>query len=369
MTFSPLINRTIPHLNRYNPRQSSISGFTIHHNAGVNSIGEASNPNREVSANYWILDDGTLIGNIPEEFRAWTSGVTGYPEGAKSDHRNITVEVSNTTAGVRDKTWAISDAALNTLVRLIADVFKRYRLGTIKRATYGGVAVHRDFVPTECPGPYIMSKLADIISNANRLNSGGSTPAPAPSGKTYKVIKNDTLSGIGQKTGVKWQTIASLNGIKAPYTIFPGQVLKLTGSAPAPTPAAKTYTVQKNDSLSVIGERTGTSWQAIASLNGIKAPYVIYAGQKLNLPAGGSTPKPAPAPSSPLHRIIHLPVGWYVYTTAQGAKTMNRAQRGMTISGAYQITRMVDGVPCLGRNGVDTGWVHPSVLTSGYRLT
>jgi peptidoglycan hydrolase-like protein with peptidoglycan-binding domain len=55
------------------------------------------------------------------------------------------------------------------------------------------------------------------------------------------VKSGDTLSGIGTKTGIKWETIASLNGIKAPYTITVGQVLKLKAAAPStPKPAAPT---------------------------------------------------------------------------------------------------------------------------------
>jgi LysM repeat protein len=55
------------------------------------------------------------------------------------------------------------------------------------------------------------------------LHEAASTPT-----KTYTVVKGDTLSGIGAKTGVAWKTIASLNGISSPYIIRPGQVLKLS---------------------------------------------------------------------------------------------------------------------------------------------
>ena len=44
---------------------------------------------------------------------------------------------------------------------------------------------------------------------------------------TYTVQSKDTLSKIGQKTGVDWKTIAKINNIKFPYTIKVGQVLKL----------------------------------------------------------------------------------------------------------------------------------------------
>ncbi len=45
------------------------------------------------------------------------------------------------------------------------------------------------------------------------------------SAKVYTVKSGDTLSGIGAKLGVDWHAIASKNGIGAPYTIYPGQKL------------------------------------------------------------------------------------------------------------------------------------------------
>ena len=44
--------------------------------------------------------------------------------------------------------------------------------------------------------------------------------------KSYTVKAGDTLSGIGAKLGISWKTIADKNGIKSPYTIYPGQILK-----------------------------------------------------------------------------------------------------------------------------------------------
>lgn len=128
-------------------------------------------------------------------------------------------------------------------------------------------------------------------------------PAPAPSvgNGTYVVVSGDTLSGIGAKLGQNWQTIASQNGITAPYTIFPGQVLKVYGGsaqAATPVPTGETYTVVGGDTLSGIGVKTGRDWRAIASANGINAPFTIYPGQVLKL-SGGSAPAPA-APPAPV---------------------------------------------------------------------
>lgn len=177
MGFSPLANmsRRIQPGGRQSRRNSRIKGFTIHHQAGVNAHGEASNPRREVSANYWITNEGVIIPNIDETMRPWTTGMAGYPAGTASDHRNITVEVSNSPEGVRSGSWAISAAAQRSLTALIADVFRRHKLGRVRRGTSSGVAVHRDFVPTSCPGPYIMGRLSSIIADAERLRSGGGT--------------------------------------------------------------------------------------------------------------------------------------------------------------------------------------------------
>lgn len=174
------MSRRIPDRGRSNARLTSVSGVGIHHNAGVDSYAEALNPNRQVSANYWITNAGDLIPNIDETRRAWTSGSAGYPAGAQADHRNITVEVSNSPEGVRSGSWAISDAAMKTLIALIADVYKRYGLGVVTRGASRGVGVHLDWVPTACPGPYIMANLSHIIAEANKLNNPKPQPVPEP---------------------------------------------------------------------------------------------------------------------------------------------------------------------------------------------
>lgn len=46
--------------------------------------------------------------------------------------------------------------------------------------------------------------------------------------QAYTVQKGDTLSAIGRKTGVPWRQIAELNGIQGPaFTIYVGQILRL----------------------------------------------------------------------------------------------------------------------------------------------
>lgn len=131
-------------------------------------------------------------------------------------------------------------------------------------------------------------------------------PAPAPSaGGTYRVVSGDTLSGIASKYGISWQTLQQMNGLPDPNRIYPGQTLKVPGGgsspAPAPTPSGGgSYTVQSGDTLSGIAAKVGTSWQTLQSLNGLADANKIYPGQVLKLPGGAPASQ---APSSQTYTV------------------------------------------------------------------
>ena len=57
--------------------------------------------------------------------------------------------------------------------------------------------------------------------------AAASAAAAAPVERTYTVVKGDTLSAIGKKFGVNWRDIASLNQVKNPDLIHPGQVFRI----------------------------------------------------------------------------------------------------------------------------------------------
>ena len=110
----------------------------------------------------------------------------------------------------------------------------------------------------------------------NKINAESNSSS---STSTYTVKPGDTLSEIGQSLGVDWKEIASLNGIGAPYTIYAGQTLKVPSSGA--TSSKRTYTVKSGDTLSGIGQKLGVNWKDIANKNGISSPYTIYPGQVL----------------------------------------------------------------------------------------
>lgn len=94
---------------------------------------------------------------------------------------------------------------------------------------------------------------------------------------THVVQYGETLSSIAYQYGTDYQTLAALNGLANPNLIYPGQVLKVNGSA-----VSNVYTVQYGDNLSSIAGKLGTTYQALAQRNGLANPNLIYPGQTLN---------------------------------------------------------------------------------------
>jgi len=129
------------------------------------------------------------------------------------------------------------------------------------------------------------------------------TPTPTPTlqpGQTviYVVRSGDTLYSIARRYGTTVQAVAQINNISNPSRIYVGQQLLIPRGAnvtpvpPAPPPSSTTYVVQRGDTLWSIARRYGTTVQAIAILNSIPNPSLIYAGQRLLIPGGSGTPLP-----------------------------------------------------------------------------
>ncbi len=110
-------------------------------------------------------------------------------------------------------------------------------------------------------------------STSSALSSSSST-------STYTVQSGDTLSAIAAKYGTTYQKLASLNGIGSPYLIIPREVLKLSSSTAS---SATYYTIKSGDTLSGIASKYGTTYLKLASLNSIKSPYVIYVGKTIRI--------------------------------------------------------------------------------------
>lgn len=122
--------------------------------------------------------------------------------------------------------------------------------------------------------------------------------APVP-GNIYIVVPGDTLGRIAARFNTTIATLAQLNGITNPNTIYSGQRLIIpvagdgSGLGPVPTsvpatpvPVAEptTYVVRSGDSLFNIALRYRVTVAQLVQANGISDPNRVYVGQRLVIP-------------------------------------------------------------------------------------
>jgi len=168
----------------------------------------------------------------------------------------------------------------------------------------------------------------------------------------YPVRSGDTIYSIAWKYELDPFELARWNNLSTPYRIFPGQRLQMKpGGNNQASPSSQTHskrttasppdviTVRKGDSLYVIGKQYDLSIRHLASINGLKSPYIIVPGQKLRLSAPKTVRQPATKPTKTAS--ASLPVDnskinwqWPVYgkliTTFKSNKT---DRKGIDIAG------------------------------------
>lgn len=120
------------------------------------------------------------------------------------------------------------------------------------------------------PTAYVSADLPMVTDNNQNIVQG----------TTYTVKSGDTLSEIAMKYGTTYQELARINNIANPNVIYPGQVIKINGTA------EKIYTVKSGDTLSGIASKYGTTWQKLYEKNKSvigNNPNLIKPGQVLKI--------------------------------------------------------------------------------------
>ena len=121
------------------------------------------------------------------------------------------------------------------------------------------------------------------------LSLSRDTPAPvlvAPLRQPAEVIppdgmvtvrEGDNVYAIAARYGVPPTSIITDNEIGPPYSIFPGQQLRVTPQ--------RTHVVGPEDSIYTISQRYAVSQYQLAEANGLEVPFELRVGQRLILPA------------------------------------------------------------------------------------
>ena len=167
---SPLTDYVYLSPNADFPRAEEIKKITIHHMAedlDLERLGLVfGNRDRQASANYAIGTDGRVALYVEEDNRAWTSS------SRENDHQAVTIEVANDEIG---GDWHVSDTAYEMLIELCVDICRR---NGIQELVYtgdaeGNLTIHKFFnEDTECPGPYLESRMPDIAREVTERLKG-----------------------------------------------------------------------------------------------------------------------------------------------------------------------------------------------------
>ncbi len=95
---------------------------------------------------------------------------------------------------------------------------------------------------------------APVVSGSEKIPAGRTATSVSPATKPavsiqtsvrqHTVVRGDTLYSIAFNYGLDYRNVAAWNGIRAPYTIYPGQKLKLTPAAPTQITQQQTQPVK-----------------------------------------------------------------------------------------------------------------------------
>jgi len=208
----------------------------------------------------------------------------------------------------------------------------------------------------------------------------GRTVAPAASvraaapGGSYKVVKGDTLYSIAFRNSVDFRDLASWNGIAAPYTIWPGQTLKLSPSGAA-APAASHATVVAVAKPAVPSQPThapgGAGFENVPSNPAATTSTPVEAPAKPTPATPSVAAVSAPAPASTAVTVVPVAGAPATAHTAAAAATpppappqaiapgATRASAGINwrwpadgaLGKRFQSGDAIPGIEVLGKNG------------------
>ncbi len=200
MSNSSLVSYTRISPNRSSRNGQRITGIIPHHQASNLSLQTLGNvfadPNRKASSTYGIDCYGGVGLYVDESERPWTSS------NAAADRRSVTIEVANSSTGGE---WPVSDASWNALIELCVDICRRNGIPKLvwTGGTDGNLTTHDMYAATNCPGPYLKSRMPQLADEVNkRLGvtiSGGASASQQNTGaggkKSNEEVAREVIAG------------------------------------------------------------------------------------------------------------------------------------------------------------------------------
>jgi uncharacterized protein YvpB len=92
--------------------------------------------------------------------------------------------------------------------------------------TLGNMAVTGQAIPKEAQDEFYVPQAYLPVVIGRSSEAASPNPPPDPS-KIYTVQRGDFVVGIARRFNISWRKLADINNINHPYTLFPGQKLKI----------------------------------------------------------------------------------------------------------------------------------------------
>lgn len=177
MSNSSLVNKRIITSHSSSRMGSKITTIIIHHMAGNLSIEQCGQVfrTRQASTHYGIGSDGRIGQYVDEAYRAWSVA------NKWGDAKAVTMELAND--GGASTNWHVSDRAIEACINLCVDICRRNGITKLVFTgnLNGNLQMHRYYMATACPGPYLASKFSYIANEVNKRLGAGGYVAPSQS--------------------------------------------------------------------------------------------------------------------------------------------------------------------------------------------
>jgi N-acetylmuramoyl-L-alanine amidase len=148
---SPVAAKVFPSPNHGERKGSGRPDMLILHYTGMPDEGEAlqwlCNPISQVSAHYFVFEDGRVLQMVPEARRAWHAGVSSWAGDPDINSRSIGIEIAN--PGHPGGLPPFADAQIESVIALTHDIVARWRMTGERVLAHSDVAPGRKVDPGE----------------------------------------------------------------------------------------------------------------------------------------------------------------------------------------------------------------------------
>jgi N-acetylmuramoyl-L-alanine amidase len=148
---SPVAAKVFPSPNHGERKDGQRPSMLVLHYTGMSSEGEAlqwlCNPVSQVSAHYFVFEDGRVLQMVPENRRAWHAGMSFWNGESDINSSSIGIEIANPGHG--GGTPAFPAAQIDSVIRLSKDLVGRWRIPPERVLGHSDVAPGRKLDPGE----------------------------------------------------------------------------------------------------------------------------------------------------------------------------------------------------------------------------